>query len=100
MRYIWIFLLLLSCSKPFVTKFDVPKKAANLPYEEIKHPKNSLEWWYLTGFLEDNKGNLYGVEYVFFHFYQIDTRECHKKHMIQWIVKLPVQEVHLQLVCH
>ena len=72
MRYVWIFLLLLSCSKPFVTKFDVPKKAANLPYEEIKHPKNSLEWWYLTGFLEDNKGNLYGVEYVFFHFYTYD----------------------------
>lgn len=90
MRILWVILLLASCSKPFVTKFDVPKKAANLPFEEIKHPKNSLEWWYLTGFLEDNRGNLYGVEYVFFHFYTYDKLS---RVMVNAAVSLPKDSV-------
>lgn len=74
MRYFWIysFTILISCAKPFITKHDLPKLSANLPKQEIKNRKNSLEWWYITGFLEDNKGILYGVEYVFFHFYTYD----------------------------
>jgi predicted secreted hydrolase len=90
MRYLLVFLIFASCSKPFITKFDIPKKAANLPYEEIKHPKNSLEWWYLTGFLEDYKGNFYGVEYVFFHFYTYDKLS---RVMVNAAISLPKDSV-------
>jgi predicted secreted hydrolase len=51
------------------TKNDVFPGQAQLPQEEAPHPKNSLEWWYVTGHLKDSKtGQTFGVEYVFFHF--------------------------------
>lgn len=46
-----------------------PAKQAVLPQEEAVHPKNPLEWWYLTGHLKDvSTGQTFGVEYVFFYF--------------------------------
>lgn len=70
---IFVFLLfIVACSKPFVATHDVAKLAPQLPKQELPHPKNSLEWWYLTGFLTDEHGRTYGVEYVFFHFYTLD----------------------------
>lgn len=51
------------------TEFNPPATRAELPHEEAAHPRNSLEWWYLTGHLTDQAtGEQFGVEYVFFHF--------------------------------
>ncbi|MEJ7662175.1 MAG: lipocalin-like domain-containing protein [Hymenobacter sp.] len=65
-------LLLSACStfKPVTTtRFNPPATRAELPHEEAVHPKNSLEWWYLTGHLRDQAtGEEFGIEYVFFHF--------------------------------
>jgi len=59
----------ISCTRTPVNRYDVAGKQAKLPQEEAPHERNSLEWWYLTGNLKDTKtGQLYGVEYVFFHF--------------------------------
>ncbi|AWM33947.1 lipocalin family protein [Hymenobacter nivis] len=65
-------LLATSCAtlKPTpTTRFNPTTTRAELPREEAPHPKNSLEWWYLTGHLTDQTtGEQFGVEYVFFHF--------------------------------
>jgi len=65
-------LLLAACStfKPVpTTRFNPPATRAELPRDEAVHPKNSLEWWYLTGHLRDQAtGEDFGIEYVFFHF--------------------------------
>ncbi len=66
-----LLLLLASACLPLkpTTKNDVFPGRAQLPQEEAPHPKNSLEWWYVTGHLKDTKtGQTFGVEYVFFHF--------------------------------
>ena len=63
-------LLATACTslKP-TTQNDVFSGQARLPQEEAPHPKNSLEWWYVTGHLKDQtNGQTFGVEYVFFHF--------------------------------
>ena len=62
--------LLAACAAPRpTTQFNAPATRAELPHEEAPHPKNSLEWWYLTGHLRDQAtGEQFGIEYVFFHF--------------------------------
>jgi len=72
-------LLLAACStfKPVpTTRFNPTATRASLPQDEAVHPKNSLEWWYLTGHLRDTQtGQQYGVEYVFFHFNLKDGKD-------------------------
>ena len=72
-------LLLAACStfKPVpTTRFNPTATRATLPQDEAVHPKNSLEWWYLTGHLRDAvTGQVYGVEYVFFHFNLKDGKD-------------------------
>jgi predicted secreted hydrolase len=63
-------LLAAACTsiKP-TTSYNPTATRAELPHEEAPHPRNSLEWWYLTGHLTDQAtGEQFGVEYVFFHF--------------------------------
>lgn len=71
MKKISLYLLifsLYSCSIPYV-KDDVYEKQASLEKDEPLHKKNSLEWWYNTGHLQDTvTKKWYGLEYVFFHF--------------------------------
>ena len=58
-----------SCKLTPYTGNDVSNGKALLPREEAPHYKNSLEWWYLTGHLQDKDSDKrYGIEYVFFHF--------------------------------
>lgn len=46
-----------------------------LSKDEAPHIKNSLEWWYFTGHLEDTaKNKTLGVEYVVFHFNPTNIR--------------------------
>ena len=72
-------LLLAACAtfKPVpTTRFNPTATRAELPHEEAVHPKNSLEWWYLTGHLRDQaSGETFGVEYVFFHFNLKDGKD-------------------------
>ncbi len=57
-----------ACPKPLSVN-DVYHAQADTLVDEAVHFKNSLEWWYLTGHLEDTvSGHEYGIEYVFFHF--------------------------------
>lgn len=61
--------LLVSCKFVPHSGNDVYTDKADLAVDEAPHVKNSLEWWYYTGHLEDvETGNEYGVEFVFFHF--------------------------------
>ena len=63
-----LFVFATSCNTPYYTKSDVFTDQATLQADEPLHVKNSLEWWYLTGHLQDkNSDNTYGIEYVFFH---------------------------------
>jgi len=58
------------------TRFNPPATRAELPHEEAPHPKNSLEWWYVTGHLRDEaSGETFGIEYVFFHFNLRDGKQ-------------------------
>ena len=70
LRFVLLCLLATACVAPHpTTRFNPTATRAELPHEEAVHPKNSLEWWYLTGHLTDQvTGHQYGVEYVFFHF--------------------------------
>ncbi|MBD2713589.1 hypothetical protein KBK19_00930 [Microvirga sp. STR05] len=57
------------CALKPTNKHDVFTERAQMPQEEAVHARNSLEWWYFTGHLKDRKtGEIFGVEYVFFHF--------------------------------
>ena len=68
-RLLIVYLSLLSaCQIPFHAA-DVFDEKADLAIDEAPHTKNSLEWWYFTGHLEDTAiGKTLGVEYVVFHF--------------------------------
>jgi predicted secreted hydrolase len=58
-----------ACTLKPTNKHDIFQAQARLPQEEAPHLQNSLEWWYFTGHLRDKAtGEVYGVEYVFFHF--------------------------------
>ncbi len=64
-----ILLFLYSCRPELYQGNDCYTTKVALPQAEKPHHKNSLEWWYLTGHLEDvSKKHSYGIEYVFFHF--------------------------------
>ena len=66
-----LFLLgtLAGCAVKPTNKYDVAHERAQLPQEEAPHLRNSLEWWYFTGHLRDKQtGEVFGTEYVFFHF--------------------------------
>ena len=62
-----------SCN-PFLTKYNTGIEKCVLERDEGLHLKNSLEWWYITGFLDGDNGIKYGIEYVFFHFCLKDGR--------------------------
>ncbi|MFT6167221.1 MAG: putative secreted hydrolase [Vicingaceae bacterium] len=66
--FILLSLAVFSCKVPYSNK-DVFEEKALLPKDEAPHFKNSLEWWYFTGHLQDDaKQKTLGVEYVVFHF--------------------------------
>ena len=64
----FFFLLVFQACNPFVYKYDTSALTADLSRDEAVHELNSLEWWYYTGHLNDTAGNVYGIEYVFFHY--------------------------------
>lgn len=69
-RLIFVMLILFvgACKIPY-NKKDVFEEKAQLPKDEAPHIKNSLEWWYFTGHMRDEKKDkTLGVEYVVFHF--------------------------------
>ena len=77
LRFTLIILLAAACAplRP-TTRFNPIATRAELPHEEAPHPKNSLEWWYLTGHLTDQAtGEQFGIEYVFFHFNLKDGKQ-------------------------
>ncbi len=53
---------------PRVTIRNITDTGYAFPDREALQPKNSLEWWYFTGHMEDANKNTYGVEFVIFHF--------------------------------
>ena len=77
LRFALVCLLATACVAPRpTTRFNPTATRAELPREEAPHPKNSLEWWYLTGHLTDQAtGEQFGVEYVFFHFNLKDGKQ-------------------------
>jgi hypothetical protein len=44
----------------------VPGYRIELPRDEGSHPQFKLEWWYLTGWLEDSTGKPLGFQFTFF----------------------------------
>jgi len=44
----------------------VPGYAIVLPRDEGSHPQFRTEWWYLTGWLEDDAGKTFGFQVTFF----------------------------------
>jgi predicted secreted hydrolase len=64
-----ILLVLAGCKNPPSLERDVFPEQATLQQDEAVHPRNSLEWWYATGWLQDvETGDTFGVEFVIFHF--------------------------------
>lgn len=62
-------LLVASCKNPPSLERDVFPEQASLEQDEAVHPRNSLEWWYATGWLQDDAtGDTFGIEFVIFHF--------------------------------
>lgn len=65
--YIGLLAAIVMGCKPY-TKSDLYEAKANPEKDELLHEKNSLEWWYFTGHLNEVNGDrTFGVEYVFFH---------------------------------
>lgn len=59
---------------------------ADLSKDEAPHLKNSLEWWYFTGHLQDTlQDKLLGVEYVVFHVNPTNVRGA-------WMVNVAVSD--------
>ncbi len=57
-------------------KHNTEEVQATVIEDEKLHEKNSLEWWYFTGHLQDTEtGEWYGVEYVYFHFFPLTKRD-------------------------
>lgn len=74
--FIGITLILMSCKFMPYSGSDIHNEMASLPEDEAPHVKNSLEWWYFTGQLNDvNSDRIYGVEYVVFHFNPKNNRD-------------------------
>jgi predicted secreted hydrolase len=44
----------------------LPDRRIEFPRDEGSHPEFKTEWWYLTGWLEDEKGNSFGFQVTFF----------------------------------
>ena len=44
----------------------VPDYAIELPRDEGSHPQFRTEWWYLTGWLENERGESFGFQVTFF----------------------------------
>ena len=44
----------------------VPGRALEFPRDHAGHPDFRTEWWYVTGWVADAAGNLYGVQVTFF----------------------------------
>ncbi len=84
-KYLILCISLASCS-PFINKHNTTNSKGNVSIDEKPHPKNSLEWWYLTGFLHGDNGKRYGIEYVFFNFRTIDSRN---RYMINAAISIP-----------
>ena len=79
-----------SCQIPYRAK-DVFEKKAELPKDEAPHFKNSLEWWYFTGHLEDTaKKKTFGIEYVVFHFNPTNVKGG-------WMINMAVSDPENQL---
>lgn len=70
MKKLFIVLFLLSgCKLTPYNGNDRYDDRAKIPADEAPHHKNSLEWWYFTGRLQEkNTDKEYGIEYVIFHF--------------------------------
>lgn len=78
MRYFWAFLivLLMTACNPFVLKHNTEEIQATVDKDEKIHEKNSLEWWYFTGHLQDTEtGEWFGIEYVYFHFFPLTKKD-------------------------
>ena len=43
-----------------------PGRALRFPRDHGSHPEFRIEWWYVTGWVEDASGNAYGVQVTFF----------------------------------
>lgn len=64
-----IFFILVGCKLTPYSGNDRYEDRAKIPGDEAPHLKNSLEWWYFTGRLQEVGTNEeYGIEYVIFHF--------------------------------
>lgn len=64
-----IILMFTSCKFVPYSGSDIYNDKAQIPLDEAPHYKNSLEWWYFTGHLNDiHSDRTFGVEYVVFHF--------------------------------
>jgi predicted secreted hydrolase len=46
----------------------VPGYTIELPRDEGSHPEFRTEWWYLTGWLEDENGKTFGFQVTFFRY--------------------------------
>ena len=58
MKYLFAALVSLLFALHTTAQTTSPAKQAVLPQEEAVHPKNPLEWWYLTGHLKDGTMDL------------------------------------------
>ena len=60
---------LFGCSQNPKLAFDNYPEKASLEVDEAPHERNSLEWWYFTGWLNDvTTHDTFGVEFVMFNF--------------------------------
>lgn len=67
--FTFLFFFFYSCQPKLYTKNDPEPKGFDIAKDEASHHKNSLEWWYFTGHLEDSSQHKkFGIEYVLFHF--------------------------------
>lgn len=67
-RAIWMLLLLLAQPAVAETIYApvLPGKPIVFPRDEGAHPAFRTEWWYITGWLQDEKGQAQGFQITFF----------------------------------
>ena len=71
-RFVRNTLLLLACSRAQAGELDIvypdvtPGRALTFPRDFGSHPEFRTEWWYITGWLEDERAAPLGVQITFF----------------------------------
>jgi predicted secreted hydrolase len=61
-----------------------PNYVIKFPRDHLSHELFDIEWWYLTSNLEDQQGNVYGLQWTLFRFRNPSASEFAETQSVPW----------------